>query len=192
MSKKACCLFFDQKSVATMSSLAFSLWFAVRSVNCSPDRGCNCGSMEMSEQTCLSKEAVWFCRSLCQRIGYPPCWQLRQWSTVNGFPQMQVEGRRGGSQSYLRHRASLKSDLWRWKFWSCTGMIVTQLEAPFSLAQSICFWRSAGNSARRDWAAFFASVDFFFYALWLTPADHIESRLQSRLILPVLHIPKEM
>ena len=71
--------------------------------------------------------------SLCLMEGKPPHGHPKACSTVNCFPQTQLDGNRGGCQPYLRHKASLKAPLYNAKPCSIKGKAVNQLEEPDSL-----------------------------------------------------------
>ena len=74
---------------------------------------------------------------LCRRVGIAPLGQLRAWLTLNGCPQGQCEASLVGVQPYLRQNASQKACLCSWKPYLASGMLVSQDDAPFSLACSI-------------------------------------------------------
>ena len=120
-SKNVHCLSWDQKFVAATSKRAPSSRFVDLRGRCSPDKGWRGGSTWTFEQTFCYKLAVISHSSLCRMIVYPPCEQLRQWSTVNGLLQTQLVGRPFGSQPYLKQRASLNDDLCRGKLCSSIG-----------------------------------------------------------------------
>ena len=64
--------------------------------------------------------------------GKPPHGHPKACSTVNRFPQTQLDGNKGGRQPYLRHKASLKAPLCNAKPCSVKGKAVNQLEEPDS------------------------------------------------------------
>ena len=81
--------------------------------------------------------AVMSLNSLCLMEGKPPHGHPKACSIVNRFPQTQLDGKKGGRQSYLRHKASLKAPLCNTKLCntklcSVKGKAVNQLEEPDS------------------------------------------------------------
>ena len=61
-----------QKPFAEMSNLALSSLFAVARWSCSPERGCNLGSMQTSVQTSDNNSAAMSLTSLWLKVGKPP------------------------------------------------------------------------------------------------------------------------
>ena len=106
--------------------------------------------------------------SLCRICGNPPREQLSVCSTVNFWLQMQCDGRFGGCQPYLRQSASLNAPLWRAKPCSAIGRVVSQLDAPFSVAASMALFRVGGSFSLISFASLAScclrSVRVLFFA----------------------------
>ena len=67
--------------------------------------------------------------------GKPPILQVRAWSILKGWPQVQWEG--GFDQPYRRERASLNADSYEANPWSSIGSEESQVDVPFSGDSSI-------------------------------------------------------
>ena len=94
-------------------------------------------------------------------MGKAPLLQLKACSTENVFPQMQLVGRKGGVQPYLRKIASLNALLCRVKPMFSMGSAVNQVEAPFSPARDrdLC-WLAERTSFRFCRSSFCLDLPF--------------------------------
>ena len=138
-----------QNPSALTSRRAPSCLLEVRYVSDSPERGCRSSSVDTLGQVSLISCAVRSLISLCLKAGSPPRGQLRARSTVKFLPQTHSAARRGGRQPYRKQRASLNAPLWREKPCSLIDRVVSQLEAPLSLAISTARCRSCDKRGYR-------------------------------------------
>ena len=129
-----------------MSNLASSPRMLVLMDNTSPVRGCRGGSTVTSLHTSFSRSAVTSCSLLWWMDGYPPVGQDSVCAIVNNCPQTQCEASIGGDQPYRRQRASWYAPLCRLKPYQSSGIAVSQLDAPSSVASSVECSSAAGNS----------------------------------------------
>ena len=121
--------------------------WAVRSVNCSHESGCNSGSTNTLWYVSQSNWAVMSLISLWRRDGSHHAYrQLKACSTVNLFPHVHSVGRWDGWRPYQSDIASWNALLCNEKPCSSIGGADNQLDAPFSLANSIAWLRGPGNS----------------------------------------------
>ena len=89
--------------------------------------------------------------SLWRIVGKPRAPQVhpKACSTENWLPYTQLKGSNGGRQPYQRQRASQKATLCKLKPCSHTGSVVSQLEEPFSVANSIEQCKDGDNKGKR-------------------------------------------
>ena len=123
--------------------------------------GWRAGSAATSEQTSVKREARKSLTSLWCTVGNPPVGQFRAWSVLKGLPQMHWEGSLSRAHPYLGASASLNAPLWMAKPWCRSGMTVSQLEAPFSLASFLTRCNVSGNlswTLATAWSSFFHFV----------------------------------
>ena len=139
----------SQKPSALTSSLALSSVFAVCSWKCSLSSFCKLGSRQTLWHTWERSSAVRSRISLWRWMGKAPLLQLKACSTENALPQMQLVGKKGGVQPYLRNTASLNALLCRVKPIFSTGSAVNQVEVPFFPARDtdLC-WLAVRTSFR--------------------------------------------
>jgi len=150
-----------------MSSLELSSVLAERKDIVSPERGWRCGSMETPWHTSESSEAVMSLTSLCLIEGKPPVGHDKHaWSILNEWPQLHWGGWLFRGQLYLRHKTSLKADLWRVKPWFSMGRAISHIDAPFSCESSTHLWRrSPGSRVCKFLASSFRFDCFFEWAI---------------------------
>ena len=100
----------------------------------------------MSLHASFSRFAVISCSSLWRMDGYPPVGQDSACAFVNNCPQTQCEASIGGDQPYRRQRATRYAPLCRVKQYRSSGIAVSQLDAPSSVASSADCSSASGNS----------------------------------------------
>ena len=111
----------------------------------SPVTSWRTGSISTSVHTAWSISASRSQISLCHCITYPPRIQLMAWSASNKSPQMHTVGMPFNSQPYFNLIASLNLLLVRVKFISFKGIMLSQLEAPFSFIKATAHWVFKGR-----------------------------------------------
>ena len=132
----------DTGSCLLMSNLASSPQMLVLMDNTSLVRGCKGGSTVTLLHTSFSRSAVILCSSLWWMDGYPPVGQDSVCAIVN----KQCEASIGADQPYRRQRASRYAPLCRVKPYQSSGIAVSQLDAPSSVADSAERSSAADNS----------------------------------------------